>query len=46
MPRGLFQQKKEKKIGVGGGVGCGASVCDSEFSSVSVPWVSERGFAM
>ena len=45
MPRGLFQQKKRKKIGVGGG-GCGASVCDSEFSSVSVPWVSEPGFAM
>ena len=42
----VSSSKKKKKDWGGGGGGCGASVCDSEFSSVSVPWVSEPGFAM
>lgn len=42
------KKEEEERLGVGGwGWGsCGASVCDSEFSSVSVPWVSEPGFAV
>ena len=43
----VVSSSKKNKNGIGVGVGgCGASVCNSEFSSVSVPWVSEPGFAM